>query len=120
MSSPERAELPLPDYDHLPVGTLQHRIRSLTLEQVRQLTDYENAHARRSPVLEVLRHRIDQLAAGAEPSSGSQQTRPEQPPPPEKGSPVSEQTAAPPAGPPPHGVPLQPGKPKGDYQPGQG
>lgn len=120
MSSPERAELPLPDYDHLPVATLQHRIRSLSLEQVQQVMDYERAHAQRTPVLEVLQSRIDQLAAGAEPSQGSQETRPEQPPAPAKGSQVSRRTTAPPAGSPPHGVPSQPGKPKGDYQPGHG
>lgn len=120
MSSPDRAELPLPDYDHLPVATLQHRIRSLSLDQVQQVMDYERAHAQRMPVLEVLQHRIDQLGAGSQPSQGSQETRPEQPPPPAKGSPVSGRTAGPPAGAPPHGVPSQPGKPKGDYQPGQG
>ncbi|MQA88086.1 MAG: hypothetical protein GEV03_26580 [Streptosporangiales bacterium] len=120
MVSPKRAELPLPDYDHLPVATLRHRIRSLSADQVHQLMNYEKAHAARFPVLEALQHRIDQLAAGAEPSEGSQRTRPEQPPDPAGGPPVSEQTAAPPAGAPPHGVPLQSGKPKGNYQPGQG
>lgn len=120
MSSPNRAELPLPDYDHLPVGTLHHRIRSLTSEQIQQLVEYENQHAQRTPVLEMMQERLDQLAAGAEPSEGSQEFRPEQPPAPAKGSPVSPDSAAPPAGAPPHGIPDQPGKPKGDYQPGQG
>lgn len=120
MPPPERAELPLPDYDHLPVGTLHHRIRSLTAEQIQQLIEYENQHGQRLPVLEMLDQRLEQLAAGEVPSEGTQATRPEQPPAPDTGSPVSGDSAAPPAGAPPHGVPDQSGKPKGDYQPGQG
>lgn len=120
MSAPNRAELPLSDYDHLPASSLQHRIRSLSSDQVQQLIDYENEHAQRVPVLETLRQRLRQLAEGEVPSEGSHDVRPEQPPAPEGEAPVSENSMGPPSNPPPHGVPHQPGKPKGDYQPGQG
>ncbi len=119
MSSPNRAELPLSDYDHLPASSLHHRIRSLSSDQLHQLIDYENEHAQRTPVLETLRQRLEQLAEGAVPSEGTHDVRPEQPPEPSPESPPA-QRKSPPAGPPPHGVPHQPGKPKGDYQPGQG
>jgi putative transposase len=58
------------------------------------------------------------LPEGAEPSTGRQEFQPERPGPPRGGSPVSADTAAPASSPPPHGVPNQPAKPKGDYQPG--
>ena len=37
MSAPRRDELPLADYDHLPVPALRDRIRSLTTEELEQL-----------------------------------------------------------------------------------
>lgn len=120
MSSPNREELPLPDYDHLPVATLPHRIRSLRSDQVQQLIDYEEAHARRMPALETLRQRLRQLAEGAELSEGTHDVLPEDPPGSSHGSPATPRTAGPVSNPPPHGVPDQPAKPKGDYQPGQG
>lgn len=120
MSEPRRPnELPLPDYEHMPLGSLRHRIRSLSEAEVRDLIGYEDRHGQRTPVLEVLRNRLDQLRKGAEPSRGTQETQPEQTPPPEK-PPITSDKTAPPAGAPPHGVPQQPGKPKGNYQPGHG
>lgn len=120
MSAPDRRELPLPDYDHLPVPTLPHRIRSLSSEEIEQLIDYEEAHAQRVPALETLRQRLTQLAEGAARSEGTHDVLPEQPSGTSHGSPASPQTAAESSNPPPHGVPDQPGKPKGDYQPGHG
>mgnify|MGYP001331194716 CR=1 FL=1 len=109
---------PIEGYEGLPVATLQHRIRSLDTEQMRRLIGYEEGHANRTGVLELLRNRLHSLEEGAEPSEGSQDFQPERPGPPTGGSPVSADTAAPASSPPPQGVPNQPAKPKGDYQPG--
>jgi hypothetical protein len=86
-------ELPLPDYDQIPLGSLRHRIRSLNESQLRAVVEHECAHANRVGVLEVLRARLAELEHGAQPSSGSNDVLPEV----TKsagGSPVKEQTAA--------------------------
>lgn len=74
----DRRELPLEDYDHLPEGSLQHRIRSLRAAELQQLLDYEHDHANRPSVIQLFAARLKQLAEGASPSSGSGQERPEQ------------------------------------------
>ncbi len=96
-------ELPLPDYDGLPLGTLQHRVRALNRTQLRRLIAYEEEHAARTPVLEVLRARLTELDAGATPSEGSQERTPEIEHE-RHGSPAGEDTAAEP------GTPLRYGK----------
>lgn len=65
-------ELPLPDYDHMTLGSLRGRLRSLTLEQLVQVRDYEKAHAHRLPVVTLLDNRIAKLATdeSARPSPG--------------------------------------------------
>jgi hypothetical protein len=63
-----RSKLPIPDYDHLPEGSLTHRIRTLNPDALRVIISYE--HANRLHVLHVLEHRLDQLDAGAQPSGG--------------------------------------------------
>ncbi|MFG3008413.1 hypothetical protein [Streptomyces calvus] len=114
MADPARDALPLPDYDHLPVGGLESRVRSLSAGEVEELLAYERSHADRLPVTEVLTARLDQLRAGAEPTSGDPDAlRPEQSTG-RSGSPVSPATSPEPFGPPPHGTPDQRGKPKGD------
>ncbi|WP_017569802.1 hypothetical protein [Nocardiopsis halotolerans] len=110
---------PIEGYEGLPIGTLQHRVRSLDAEQMRQLIGYEERHANRVGVLEILENRLHELEEGAQPSEGSQDFQPERPGPPTGGSPVSTDTAAPASSPPPQGVPNQPAKPKGDAQGGQ-
>ena len=70
-------ELPLPDYDELPLGTLRHRMRALTEDEVRQLLDHERNHANRVPVIELLTSRLGELEKGASPSTGSQTETPE-------------------------------------------
>ena len=45
-------DLPLPDYDHLPVGVLGSKISGLDERGVQQLLDYERAHADRLPVVQ--------------------------------------------------------------------
>ena len=90
----DRTELPVPDYDHLPAGSLQGRIRSLSADDLRRLLDHEQAHGARLPVLELLRHRLESVEAGAEPSSGDPAAaQPEHAPPASGGSPVSEASA---------------------------
>ncbi|KID29366.1 hypothetical protein [Prauserella rugosa] len=96
--------LPLPDYDELPITELQHRIRSLPDEDLRTLIDYEESHANRTPVLELLRTRQSELAEGAEPSGGDQQADSGKPADTSHGSPVSADSAAQPSGPLRHGV----------------
>lgn len=65
-------QLPLPDFDELPLGTLGHRVRALTENDVRLLLDHERAHANRVQVVQLLTHRIDELEQGATPSSGAE------------------------------------------------
>ncbi|OLT45400.1 hypothetical protein BJF85_19230 [Saccharomonospora sp. CUA-673] len=96
--------LPLPDYDELPITALQHRIRSLPAEDLRTLLEHEEAHANRVPVLELLRARQQDLAEGAEPSGGDQQSASGKPADTRHGSAVSPDSAARPSGPLRHGV----------------
>ncbi|KAB1148125.1 hypothetical protein F7R91_09435 [Streptomyces luteolifulvus] len=114
MADSDRGTLPLPDYDHLPIGSLESRVRSLSAEEVEELLAYERTHADRLPVTEVLTARVRQLKAGAEPTSGDPGAlRPEQGRG-SGGSPVSPATSPLPFGPPPHGTPDQRGRPKSD------
>jgi hypothetical protein len=69
--SGSRDDLPLPDYDHLPLASLIQRIRSLDVDQLNVLDAYERAHGNRLPVTEAFRARLAELEAGAEPSGGS-------------------------------------------------
>jgi hypothetical protein len=98
--------LPLPDYDQLALADLRHRIRALDEGQLTRVLEHERAHGDRVPVLEVLRARLDELRAGAEPSGGDPSRTPEVSGP-EGGSPVQESTAAQPNTPLRHGVAYQ-------------
>jgi hypothetical protein len=118
MTTPDHGGLPLPDYDHLPLPALGHRIRSLRPDEISALLGYERAHASRPQVIQIFQARLDELAAGEEPSGGGRQPGPEWPPPPAAGSPARAETAAPPTSPPPHGNPAQPARPKGNRQSG--
>ncbi|MFF8289320.1 hypothetical protein ACF068_08875 [Streptomyces sp. NPDC016309] len=113
--TPDRGTLPLPDYDDLTVGTLEHRIRSLGVTELDQLLHYEHEHADRAMVVQVLTARKRQLDAGAPLSGGNPAApRPEAAGDAQGGSPVSPATSPEPMSPPPHGTPDQRGKPKGD------
>lgn len=104
-------ELPLPDYDHLPLPSLRDRIRSLDEDALRTLIAYEQEHAHRLPVLEVLNARLEQLETGARPSEGHPyELKPEQPPPPAGRTAASPAHAAPPAQPHPHGAAAEPAR----------
>jgi hypothetical protein len=78
-----RDELPLPDYDHMTLGSLRGRLRSLDVEQLIQLRDYEKSKADRLPVVTMLDNRIAKLA-----------TSPEVPNPPTEAAPTPGATAA--------------------------
>ncbi|MFF1403875.1 hypothetical protein [Streptomyces sp. NPDC058294] len=110
---PGHETLPLPDYDHLPLGSLQHRIRTLDEPGLREVLTYEEAHGNRLPVVEALRARLQELREGAQPSGGSPLApAPERAPAPDTGSPVSPATTGPPMNPPAHGTPENPAQPR--------
>ncbi|MBC7290786.1 MAG: hypothetical protein H5T83_05555 [Actinotalea sp.] len=112
-SAPDREALPIPDYDHLPVTGLAHRIRSLEAEQVDSLIAYERAHADRLPVLQVLEVRLQELADGATPSGGDAAgLAPSQAPAPQGGGKVTPETEGPVQNPPSQGVPTNPAQPR--------
>jgi hypothetical protein len=87
-----RNDLPIPDYDHLPVGSLAHRIRALDDAGLQRVLDYERSHADRVAVVELLTRRLDDVRSGAaEPSSGDPAgAQPEHAPPADAGSPGNE------------------------------
>jgi hypothetical protein len=105
--------LPLPNYDDLPLGSIQSRIRSLSLPELQQVSDYERAHGNRAPVLTLIDARLAELRAGAEPSGGSPMAAtPEVAPGADGGSPVSPATSGPKQNPPSHGAPENPAQPR--------
>ena len=114
MSSRQHDEPPLPDFDHLPVGSLGHRIRSLTAGKLGQLMRYEREHADRRPVTELFRARLNQLHRGSGPSPGGTGAHPDPPGRAPGGSRVGPETASGPVHPPPHGTPTDLGRPKAD------
>jgi hypothetical protein len=109
----ERTDLPVPDYDHLPVGSLTSRIRTLDVDDLQTLLTYEQAHADRIQVVQAMTHRLDELKAGAEPSGGDPAAaQPEHAAAPAGGSQVSTATSGPPITPPSHGDPTNPAQPR--------
>ena len=99
---PAHDELPLPDYDHMTLGSLRGRLRSLSVEQLVAVRAYEKAHADRLPVVTMLDNRIAKLAAD---SSAAPAGTPSTAPAPEQqataggsAGKVSAATASPPAG----------------------
>jgi hypothetical protein len=99
-------ELPIPDYDQLPITELRHRIRSLEEGPLRGLFEYETEHGNRIPVLELIHARLRELTHGAEPSPGDPAGAPGASTTP-GGSKVQETTAAEPGTPLRHGVASQ-------------
>ena len=109
--APERNELPLPDFDHIPLGTLPSRITALDADSVSQLLAYEREHGNRLPVVQVLEHRLQALREGAEPSGSIPTTMPEMTSG-QGGSLVSPATSGPPINPPSQGDPTNPAQPR--------
>jgi hypothetical protein len=62
---PTAVAAPLPNYDELSVASLRARLRNLDVAQVRQLAEYERAHAARADVLTMFERRIAKLEAEA-------------------------------------------------------
>ncbi|OUM42581.1 hypothetical protein [Arthrobacter sedimenti] len=103
--------LPLPDYDHIPLGTLPTRITGLDERGLRALIDYEEAHGNRLPVKLVLQQRLEAVQGGAELSEGAGTSTPEVSST-AGGSPVSPATSGPPINPPSQGDPTNPAQPR--------
>jgi hypothetical protein len=57
-------DAPLPNYDELTIASLRARLRNLDVTQLRQLVEYEKAHAARADVMAMFERRIDKLEAG--------------------------------------------------------
>ena len=111
--APARDELPLPDYDHLPIGSLEGRIRSLDADALQSLLGYEQAHGNRLPVVQLLQRRLTAVQEGAELSGGSPlAATPEVQDAPPAASEASPQTQGPPINPPSHGDPTNPAQPR--------
>ena len=109
----ERDDLPLPDYDHLQVGSLTSRIRTLGSDDLKTLLAYEQSHANRIQVVSAMQHRLSGLAEGAQPSGGDPAAvGADAPPAAAGGSPVSEATSGPAVNAPSHGDPTNPAQPR--------
>src|SRR3954468_6619352 len=105
-------QLPLPDYDHLPVEGLTSRIRTLDAQDLLTVLEYEKAHANRLQVVTVMENRLSSLRDGAQPSGGHPAAPPDgDPAPAATGSKVSEATSGPPVNPPSAGDPTNPAQP---------
>ena len=112
MAVPDHRNLPLRDYDHLPLASLAQRIRSLSAGELTQLLRYEQDHANRPAAVQAFEARLSELAAGQSPTGGRGQTGPDWPGPPSGGSPAGPETAGRPGSAPPHGNPAQPARPE--------
>jgi hypothetical protein len=112
----EHGDLPLADYDHMTLGSLRGRLRSLTVEQLVQLRDYERAHADRLPVVTMLDNRIAKLATdpSATPTGKTDSAVPELQPAQvaRGGSKVTPATRGPKRNPPSQGDPTNPAQPR--------
>jgi hypothetical protein len=106
--------LPLPDYDHLPLGGLISRIRTLDADGLQTLLTYEQAHGNRAPVVTAMQNRLTSLREGAQPSGGdpAADVTAEAPEPAAGGSKVSGATTGPPVNPPSQGDPTNPAQPR--------
>ena len=64
-SKPGDSGPPLPNYDELSIASLRARLRNLDVAQVRQLVEYERAHAARADLIAMFERRIAKLEADA-------------------------------------------------------
>lgn len=97
--------LPLDGYDQMTVEKLRHAIRTLARDDLQRLLEYEQGHADRPLVKEIMTTRLDELAAGAEPTAGEPPQEPPSSQQPRTPSEVQPDTQAEPIIPPAHGVP---------------
>jgi len=108
----EKSDLPLPDYDHLPLGTLETRLHALDEPGVTALLDHEKAHGDRLPVVQLMEARLGRLRDGAEPSGSLPGSEPSVGAAPAGGSPVDPSTSGPAMNPPSQGDPTNPAQPR--------
>jgi hypothetical protein len=101
----------LPDLDHLPLSSLEGRIRSLDEDQLVELLARERSHADRLHVVQVIEARLTAVREGATVTEGSAD-----PARPEKLDAGSDRSATvtegPPVNPPSHGDPTNPAQPR--------
>src|SRR5215217_7927367 len=71
MSNDDRDVLPIPNFDHLPLGSLTSHVRSLDAAGVETLVRHEQEHAARAPVLTMLPNRLAAREVGAESAGGA-------------------------------------------------
>jgi hypothetical protein len=109
--SPKHNELPLADYDHIPLGTLPSRITALDEGALQVLLTYEREHGNRLPVTLVLEQRLDAVKGGAKLADNPAQGMPEMGQA-QSGSPVTPATSGPPINPPSQGDPTNPAQPR--------
>jgi hypothetical protein len=106
-------DLPLPDYDHLPLGSVGQRIRTLDAEALSTVLQYEREHGNRLPVTQLMEARLQELGSGAEPSGGSPDAlAPEKAAGPSAPRRIDQNTDAPSINPPSHGDPTNPAQPR--------
>ena len=109
----EHDQLPLPDYDHLPVEGLASRIRTLDATGLQTLISYERSHAKRFQIVQIMENRLASLKAGAKPSGGDPAAAAaDDPVHAAGGSKVSEATTGPVINPPSQGDPTNPAQPR--------
>lgn len=106
-------EAPLPGYDDLTTGAIESHARTLDAEGLRALLAYEQEHADRIQVVQVLEQRLADVEAGASPSDGDPASSQAQAPPSPTAAPkAAPQTEGPPQNPPSQGVPTNPTQPR--------
>jgi hypothetical protein len=109
----EHDQLPLPDYDHLPVEGLASRIRTLDERGLQTLLEYERRHADRAQVVTIMENRLSSLQEGAQPSGGDPAApAADDPTHAAGGSKVSMATTGPAINPPSQGDPTNPAQPR--------
>ena len=114
MSNEDRKALPIPEFDHLPLGSLTSHVRSLDVTDVETLIRHEQEHASRAPVLTMLDNRLAALRGGAEPAGGdpAAASDPEIAAGTAPTSGAAPVTEGPPVNPPSQGVPTNPAQPR--------
>lgn len=58
-------DLPIADFDNVSIGSLRARLRSLSVEDLVTLREWEKAHANRLPVVTLLDNRIAKVSASS-------------------------------------------------------
>ena len=105
-------DLPLPEFDHMTLGSLRGRLRRLDGVSLVQLLDYEQAHAARLPIISMLQNRLRRVIEDGEPPAPHRRRRPPTCRPRRRRWP-SRRRRPPPQNPPSQGDPTNPTQPRG-------